>query len=51
MARDESLQAKLLEILCRWLEAQDLEEKDLDQIVEGQPLTAAEIARSGCGPG
>ena len=29
---------KLLEILCRWLEAQDLAEKDLDRIVEGQPL-------------
>ena len=28
MARDESLQAKLMEILCRWLEAQDLGEKD-----------------------
>ena len=23
---------------CRWLEAQDLGEKDLDRIVEGQPL-------------
>ena len=29
---------KLLEILCRWLEAQELGEKDLDRIVEGQPL-------------
>ena len=35
MARDEGLQHKLLGILCRWLEAQDLGEKDLDGIVEG----------------
>ena len=38
VARDESLQTKLLEILCKWLEAQDMGEKGLDQIVEGQPL-------------
>ena len=38
VARDEVLRNKLLEILCRWLEAQDLGEKDLDRIVEGQPL-------------
>ena len=38
MARDEVLRNKLLEILCRWLEAQDLGEKDLDRILENQPL-------------
>ena len=27
-------------ILCKWLEVQDLGEKDLDGIVEGQPPTA-----------
>ena len=27
--RDEGLQNKLLQILCRWLEAQDMGEKDL----------------------
>ena len=38
VARDEGLQNKLLVILRRWLEAQDMGEKDLDGIVEGQPL-------------
>ena len=38
VARDESLRAKLLELFCRWLEAQDLTKKDLAQIAEIQPL-------------
>ena len=38
VARDEGLQQILLGILCKWLEAQDMGEKDLDRIVEGQPL-------------
>ena len=38
VARDEGLQQRLLQILCKWLEAQDMGEKDLDGIVEGQPL-------------
>ena len=38
VARDEGLQQILLGILCKWLEAQDLGEKDLDGIVEGQRL-------------
>ena len=38
MARDEDLQSKLLGTLCKWQEAQDTGEKDLDQIVEGQFL-------------
>ena len=41
MARDEGT----LEILCRWLEAQDLEKKDMDRIVEGQPLRLKLVRR------
>ena len=48
VARDEGLQQILLGILCKWLEAQDMGEKDLDGIVEGQPLRLRlpETARS-----
>ena len=38
VARDEGLQRTLLGILCKWLEAQDMGEKDLAEIPEGQPL-------------
>ena len=36
--RDEGLQRTLLGTLCKWLEAQDMGEKDLDGIPEEQPL-------------
>ena len=36
--RDEGLQRTLLGILCKWLEAQDMGEKDLAEIPETQPL-------------
>ena len=36
VARDEGLQQILLGILCKWLEAQDMGEKDLDAITEGK---------------
>ena len=35
---DEELQAELVRLLCNWLEAQDLGEKGLGEIPEGQPL-------------
>ena len=53
VARDEGLQSKLLGILCRWLEAQDMREKDLDGIVRSAPTaeTAKKTARSRRRPG
>ena len=53
VARDEGLQRTLLGILCKWLEAQDMGEKDLDGIPEGQPLQLRLLRRlleSAAGP-
>ena len=35
---DEGLQKKLLEVSRHWLEAQDLGEEDVCEVMEGQPL-------------
>ena len=38
LLRNEELQAEMVRFLCNWLEAQDLGEKGLGEISEGQPL-------------
>ena len=53
VGRDEGrLQKKLLEVIRYWLEAQDLGEKDVCEVTEGQPLRLKllqKILDRGCG--
>ena len=38
LVRNEKLQAEMVRLFCSWLEVQDLGEKGLDEIPDGQPL-------------